>query len=213
MKIAPGQFMIMENRIATYISCIFHPVILPVYLLIIILNLDTFYVNIIPSNAKWLMAGMIVLAAVALPLLMFLLLLRHGLIPSSTMENRRERIRPYILMALIYYLMFMLFRSVNIPGIVLNLLLGVFIILLLSFLINFRWKISIHMAGMGGAAGLLLGIAFRYYVDLRILLVITIIMAGITGYARLKLDAHKPSEIYSGFLLGTFVMLMLYIFA
>jgi membrane-associated phospholipid phosphatase len=36
-------------------------------------------------------------------------------------------------------------------------------------------------------------------------------MAGIIAFARLKLNAHKPSEVYSGFALAFFFYILLYI--
>ena len=37
------------------------------------------------------------------------------------------------------------------------------------------------------------------------ILALVMLMAGIVGYARLKLNAHTPAQVYSGFLLGVVV--------
>jgi hypothetical protein len=201
----------METRIAKIVSFVFHPLLLPLYLLVIILHLNTLHVYIIPDNAKWLITGMLALASVAFPLMLMLLMFRRGMFNTIKLEQKEERRYPYILMAVIYYVMYLVFKSVHLPSIIINLQLGIFILIMLTLFINFWWKISIHMAGIGGVAGTLIGIAFRYMLDLQIMIAVSIFVAGIVGFARLKLNSHKPPEVYSGFLMGVAVMLLLYI--
>jgi hypothetical protein len=45
-----------------------------------------------------------------------------------------------------------------------------------------------------------------------LLICLIILLAGITGFARLKLKAHNEAQLYSGFGLGVLVMLGLFLF-
>ena len=63
------------------------------------------------------------------------------------------------------------------------------------------------MAGIGAVCGLLIGLAFRLNLDLTFQIIAAIACAGLVGYARLKLNSHKPSEVYLGFLAGVSVFL------
>jgi hypothetical protein len=38
-----------------------------------------------------------------------------------------------------------------------------------------------------------------------------ILISGIAGFARLKLEEHRPSEIYAGYLLGFSVMAIVFL--
>ena len=201
----------MEVRIAKVISYIFHPLLLPLYAVILILQLDTLQVFIIPENARWLMIGMIAIATVVFPVLLTLLFVRGGLIQSMKLDNRQERLYPYIIMAVIYYSMYLLFKNASIPSIFNNFMLGVTLILIVLLLINFRWKISIHMAGIGGLTGAFTGIAIRYYLDIIVLILIVVFIAGVVGFARLKLNTHKEYEVYTGYVLGLALMLAVYL--
>jgi hypothetical protein len=67
------------------------------------------------------------------------------------------------------------------------------------------------MTGMGGVTGTFLGITVRYTLNMQFLIVAAILIAGLVGYARLKLNSHKSSEVYAGFLMGVAVMTLLYI--
>ncbi len=58
------------------------------------------------------------------------------------------------------------------------------------------------MMALGGLLATLTGFSFLIHQDIRIYLFLLIFINGITGTARLKLDAHTPSQIYSGFLLA-----------
>jgi membrane-associated phospholipid phosphatase len=50
------------------------------------------------------------------------------------------------------------------------------------------------------------------HIDMRFILITVLIFSGLVAYARLKLNAHTPSQVYTGFLLGFLVELLLMIF-
>lgn len=56
------------------------------------------------------------------------------------------------------------------------------------------------MAGIGGVCGLLIGLAFRLNLDLTFQIIAAIACAGLVGYARLKLNSHKPPRCTWDFL-------------
>lgn len=68
------------------------------------------------------------------------------------------------------------------------------------------------MMALGGLMATIIGFSFLIHQDIRIYLFLIIFISGITGTARLKLDAHTPSQVYTGFLLGASVMLGLFWF-
>jgi membrane-associated phospholipid phosphatase len=200
----------MERTLAKIISYTFHPLLIPLYSLFLIFRLNTLSIYIIPDQAKWLIVGMVTIATIAFPFLLILLFIRRGIIKSLQMEEREERLYPYLMMTVVYYVMYLLFNSVKIPHMVTNLMLGIALILLTVLIINLWWKISIHTAAIGGMMGAFLAIAARYYLDLQWLIAFLILVAGLVGYARLKLDTHRPSQIYMGFLVGATGMILIY---
>jgi membrane-associated phospholipid phosphatase len=135
-----------------------------------------------------------------------------GRIKSLEMESNEERKIPYISTALYYFSLYYLFYNAEFPNIFKILILGASISILLTFLINFQWKISAHTIGIGGIAGAALGIIYRLHIDLYFILMIILLVSGLVAYARLKLNAHTPAQVYTGFLLGFFVELLLMIF-
>jgi membrane-associated phospholipid phosphatase len=97
--------------------------------------------------------------------------------------------------------------DLNLPAVIPNMILGGAIGISLCMAINTKWKISIHMLGMGSIVGLLVGLTMRYQSALLPIILSIIIVSGLVGYARLRLDAHTPGQVYAGFALGVLVML------
>jgi membrane-associated phospholipid phosphatase len=58
------------------------------------------------------------------------------------------------------------------------------------------------MVGIGGLAGAFLMLGFNGLHDYTLWVILSFLLSGIMGWARLQLKAHSPFEIYSGFLLG-----------
>jgi membrane-associated phospholipid phosphatase len=78
--------------------------------------------------------------------------------------------------------------------------------------ITIRWKISVHMTSWGGLTGFLLVSSFALRVDILMLILISILLAGALGSSRIILKAHTPAQVYAGYLLGVFGMLLVYSF-
>jgi len=197
----------MGNNFAKVISAIFQPLLMPTYTLLLVFNINMYFTAILPFFAKALLLVMIFSSTVLIPFIIFTVFKRKGLIHSYHMETKEERGYPYIVTAIIYFLMYMLILQTSVPSIYSFFLLCATVLSLLLLTINFKFKISAHMAGIGGVCGLLIGLAFRLNLDLMFLIIIAIACAGLVGYARLKQNAHKPSEVYLGFLAGVSVFL------
>lgn len=200
----------MEDRVARIISYVFHPLFVPLYSLALIFQLENLTVYLIPDKAKWLIMGMALTATIVLPFLLINLFIRKGLIKSLQMESREERIYPYLLMMLVYYVMYLLFSTIKLPVIAGGMFLGTSVVILAVVVINFWWKISIHAAAMGGMTGAFTAIAIRYELDIILLISVLIFCSGLVGFARLKLNAHKPTQVYAGFLVGMIGLMLVY---
>ncbi len=200
----------IERSFAKVISWLFHPLWIPILGLLLIFQIDTLSVFLIPDKAKWLILGMVLVATMIFPLLIISLFVRKGLVSSIRMEKREERIYPYLLMMLVYYVMYLLFGSIKLPFFVNGLFLSVALVILVVIVINIWWKVSIHAAAMGGITGIFIALAIRYELNLVIVIGLLLLISGLVGFARLKLDAHKPSQVYVGFLVGTVISMLLY---
>lgn len=198
-----------EEKLAKIISYLFHPLLMPTYGFAFIFFTKNYISTFTPFNVKWIILGVTFIFTFFLPSLNTLILLKMGRIKSLEMETSSERTIPYISTSFYYFALFYLFYNAQFPSIFMILILGAAISVLLSFIINFWWKISAHTIGIGGISGAALGIIYRLQVDMHLMLMILLLLSGIVASARLKLNTHTPSQVYSGFVLGFFVELLL----
>jgi len=201
----------METKIAKILSLVFFPLLIPTYTLLIIFNINVYFSMIIPQLAKLQILGMVFLITFIFPLFMMILFQRIGIIKSLYMKTKEERTLPYLMTIIFFYLTSYLLKQIQISPIFYYFILGATFLIIITLIINFFWKISIHMIGIGGMLGTFMGLSFLWMIDISFLIILLVLCSGVTGYARLKLNAHNPAQIYSGFLLGTSFMLFLFL--
>jgi hypothetical protein len=201
----------METKLARAISYVFHPLLMPSCILLVLLNLDSFLANTIPFTYKMALSGVVFLTTVLSPLFLTWMLYRLRIISSLYLSHKEERIYPILAISVFYYLTYYLLRGVHVSAIFSYYMLGATLLAILALVVNFYRKISLHMIGAGSFTGLFLGLAFRFGINLNIEILTGILLGGIIGYARLKSNSHQPAEIYSGFAMGVIVMTVLMI--
>ena len=200
------------NRTANIISYIFHPLLMPTLGLIIIFNSGSYLSNL-PFEYKRMAYVTVFIGTFVLPVSIIPFFLFGKLVNTIKMSTRGERVIPLAITALLYYLCFYIIAKSSIGPVISVFLLASAIVVTLVLGISFFWKISAHLAGLGGITGLILGLSLRLKADLISYLVIILAIVGLVALARLLLDEHTPSQVYTGFLLGFVTMIgMFYIF-
>ncbi len=167
----------------------------------------------VTTSLKLLILSITFVFTIFLPALNAFILLKMKRIESLQMHTQSERVVPYFSTALYYFALFYLFYSIGFSSIITLLILGGGVSILLTLLINYKWKISAHMIGVGGLCGALLAIIFKHSIESVWIFYLAIFAAGLIGFSRLKLNAHTPSQVYSGFVLGfvvEFILLILF---
>ncbi len=190
----------LTARCARGISYLFHPLFIP--LLTAFLLLYGTYMRFLPPAMKRFDLLLVFLNTILLPLTFLHLFRRIGIIRSWQMEDRRERRWPVLLFTLLLFLTWLLLRRVRQPYFLTNTLLAFAFSSLLSWLITFRWKISLHLTGLGSLSAILLATALQLHYPFLFLWILSLLVAGLTATARLILRQHTPAEVYGGFFSG-----------
>jgi len=202
----------MEKRIAQVISVVFYPLFVPTYAFAILLTMPAYFAALMPPNAKWMVLGLIFLTTCILPTLFIFAMIKSGMVTTTYLSKREDRTMPYIVSIIFFYLTYYLLKKLQISPVYYYFMIGATLLNILVMGINFFWKISSHMASIGALAGMMLGLSYFLGTFYFFLIALSLIMAGITGFARLKLQAHTPAQVYSGFLLGFFTILALFLY-
>ena len=198
------------EKSAKILSMIFHPLLGPIYGLSFMWAVGVF--PLIGNNTFSLsmFAIMVLVNTFIIPVLTALLLTKLGKVDSIYMKNREQRAIPYFVTGLFYFFTFYFSNSIGISPEFSAFMQGAALSVLGSLLINMRWKISAHMVGMGGALGMIISIYFYFpFIGFAAVAVVAV-LAGLIGSVRLYLDAHKPSDVYFGFMLGLISQLVVF---
>jgi membrane-associated phospholipid phosphatase len=196
----------MEKLFAQTLSVVFQPIFVPLYSVLILFNTDTYISYAVAPMAQTFIYAIITMNMILLPSLLFFFFKQRGIITSYHMVNAEERLMPFMVTLVFHASTYYLLLELNVPDLLPNMVLGGAISIVLVLLINLKWKISIHMLGMGGMVGLLIGLVFRHQVPIVPVIVACVLLSGLVGFARLRLNAHSPKQVYAGFVLGLTVM-------
>ena len=90
------------KKIATGISWVLHPFLLPVYLMAVLLTMTAF--SHYPPNVKFYLLWVVALYAIVIPLLSLGVLRSLGRISDYRIDDRRERFLPLLVGAVCYVL-------------------------------------------------------------------------------------------------------------
>ena len=103
------------DTLAKIVSIIFHPLLMPVYGMAIIFSAPTLF-GFLPFTVKRLLLLIILINNVLLPLSLMPFFIHRYIISSWTIDNRKERIVPLVIITLLYCsTSFIIFRF-PIPG-------------------------------------------------------------------------------------------------
>lgn len=203
---------------AQIISVVCHPLLMLTYMLGLLLIVNSYMFGINSASEGKLLLVRVFATTFILPAFAIFLMYRLKLISSINMTDKQERIGPFIATGVFYL---WAFRSIlndsNMPSAFLIAALGTTIGLFACFLINLFFKISLHATGAGGFVGMVLITTWLYdrgpflmwlpfagvcTVSINTVLLVSIVLAGAVGTARMILNAHTSKELYAGFLLG-----------
>lgn len=203
--------MRLETTFAKLISYLLHPLLMPTYLLGFLFSWQAYFAMVLSAKAKWMLLGLIFTNTFILPVLLFLLLIHRRVIESVHMRLREERFLPLLITGGMYFLTFYFLRRLQISPVYYLFFLGASLMVVVALIVNFYTKISLHTLSIGAVLGAFIGVAIRFNMAVVPYILALILLSGLVGFARLKLNAHKPYQVYLGFLVGVSVMLMLFL--
>jgi hypothetical protein len=201
-----------NNWWAKLISMVLHPLLMPTLAVIILFLIPSYITMSLPPQARKLIVGLVFANTCIAPVLIIFLMKKTGLITDVSLNERADRIYPTLVSVFFYFFTFYLFRQANLPSLLHFFIMGAGILVLLGFVISLYWKISFHLLSMGGFTGFLIVLSVLLQLEMPLLIIGAIILSGILGSARLKLNAHIPSQVYTGYLTGIMIMMMLFFY-
>ena len=190
------------KQAARAISILLHPIFMPLVTLWLALRVDPHMGFFLPPGTCVLLLGMVAAMTIAFPLFSTLLLIHAGVLDDLHMRDHRQRTAPYAMTLLYHAMGYYLLHQAPAQQALLPLFTGGLAALLLTLLINLRWKISAHMVGIGGLLGGITALAVLHGLPLVPLLALLVLLAGALGSARLLDGGHTLWQVHAGAALG-----------
>ncbi len=189
----------MPRWLAHGLSGIFHPLLVPSYLVAALLWGAPGAVTLAPGGRPAVL-GLVALSTFLLPALGTYALVRTGRAASLLLPDHRERSAP-LLFALGGFASAarLLWAATPVLGLALALQA---VAVALTWLITRHWLISAHGVAMGGTVGLALLLGRLVPGASAWPLAAALLLAGAVGSARLALDAHTEAQVWAGLALG-----------
>ena len=195
----------VAERLARSISLVFHPFLMPLYGVAILLFGNTFMAYL-PVRMKYYVLGVVALTTLIFPALSIALLKNLKVISGLSLESRRDRMWPLLVVCIGYMLCAWMLSGYAAIGLLHRVIYAAVVSILICFAVNLRWKISLHMTAMGAIVAMLFCVTLRNYGALFTPLLISVASAGLLGAARLYLGYHSSWQILAGFGVGVLVM-------
>lgn len=186
----------MKEKLAHFFSLFLHPSAVAIYLFLAASILTP---GKLLERILWALVGIFFSALV--PVLVVLGFLKLKLLSDADISKRRERVRPYILITILYFVGALLLLFLPSPPF--NYIFGTLTacyatVTLIGTFITYFWKISMHLAGLAGP--LTASIFFWKVSALPFLLALFPL-----SWARLYLRKHNIWQILAGIFMSSLV--------
>ena len=189
---------------AQFISVIFHPLFIPLYTIIFLIQFHPSWFAGFGTGEKNSLLFTTILNTVFFPLLSVLLMKGLGFIKSVFLSSREDRIAPYLSVMIFYFWAAWVFFKFQpqLPPVLPSFMTGIVITTVVALITNIYFKISMHAMGVGGMLGIFLVIMQTNSMWLAWPLSAALLITGLVCTSRFLVSDHKPPEIYWGLVAG-----------
>ena len=193
-------------RTARVISAIFTPFSIP-FLAFLILFLFS-YLRIMPIQYKLIVLGVVYCFTILMPTLTIFLFRKINGFSPEDLGERKRRFMPFLLTITSYVFCLVMMHRLNIPWYMTGIILAALIMMVICIVVNLKWKLSEHMAGVGAIVGGLVSFSAMFGYNPVWWLCLFILIAGVLGTARIILQHHTLGEVLVGFAVGLICSLL-----
>lgn len=206
MPVAPKETML--TRLAKIVSAVFSPLLMATYGVVLAMTLS--FLCLIPTATKLTVILETFLATASLPIIGIFILFKLKAISDPRLDNRKDRLWPYIIEIICMAGMGIYLYHIHAPGWLPLFFFGGAAAVVVLAVVNLWWKISGHATGMGGLCALIfyLMLSGNSIYPLQWEFLGAVLAAGVVCSARLILDRHTLAQVAAGFANGFLLVLL-----
>jgi len=157
----------------------------------------------IVKQQEYIILLVVFVSTYIIPIVLLGLLKRLNMINDYQLKTIDERKFPILFFIMLSFIIGRAMVSIQIADLLAFSFFGVAFALSFTYLLfNLKIKTSLHTLGIGGIIGFVMVMSYEYRLNFNVLIAGLFILAGLIGLSRLALNAHRPKEVYIGFVLG-----------
>jgi hypothetical protein len=198
---------------AKIISYIFHPIFVPVYMLLFMVYVHPYlFAGFTDSDKIRVMLQAFIMFSF-FPVVTVLLLKALNFIGSFYLTTQKDRIIPFVACGIWYFWIWYVWRNLpNYPRESVVLTLAIFIASSMGLIANIYMKISMHAISMGIMVTFIFFLAFTQALNFSLYLSVVLLITGLVCTSRLIVSNHTQKEVYVGLFTGFVSMLAAILF-
>lgn len=198
------------TRLSHALSWLLHPFFQPLYLITLLLTCTIFAAY--PLKMKLYLWGVVILYTIVLPALALGVLRKAGRLSDFRIDVRNERILPLLIGAACYVLCALTLGKFASAAFLRKFMIAGACCELMCLFVSMRWKISLHLTGMGALTAMLVLLNFIGVGQMLVPLLAAVVGSGLLASARLYLGCHNGWQILAGYCGGFVVAALAMIF-
>lgn len=132
----------------------------------------------LPAEARWFIAAVILLNTLILPAFSLAVLKLFGGLSDLRLQSQRQRMLPMGIVAVCYMLCILSFRQMTVAFLVDRFLIAALCCVVIAFVVNLYWKISLHMTAAGGLLGMMIVMNYTGLAQFRTALIVLTVLTA-----------------------------------
>lgn len=188
---------------AGVLAVLLHPVLVPVYITAFLAFVHPFLFAGYESGARLRLLLIVFVNLTLFPVVTVFLCWRLQFIGSVMLRTTKDRIIPLAATMIFYFWCWFVLRGrEELPLLFRQFLMGCFIAVILAWMANIYFKVSLHALSMGGLFAFALQVCFGAAGASPVYIAVAAVVAGLVCSARMVSGAHRAADVYAGFVLG-----------
>lgn len=188
---------------ARIVSWVFHPLFVGAMMMYYLAFVHPTLFLAVPEKTRVLRFITYLNNNVVFPSLVVLLMRALGFSRTLHLDDRRERIVPYMASVIFFFWTFHVFRNQpEMPEAVTDMCQGVFLSACCALVLNSFMKVSMHAVGVGGLVGLMWVLLSSGQLHAAWPMGLSVLLAGLVCTSRLMVTDHSMAETVTGLAIG-----------
>ncbi len=196
---------------ANFFSWIFHPLLAASIACIVVFN-SGHYISLIENHAKTSIYLIFFIMTFLIPSMFIPVLYYFNMITKMEMDTKKDRIFSLFIIGIMYSISFIFMSRAHFPEILTKIILSSVASVFVCLVTSFFYKLSLHSCGTGGLTGFIFYLALFQELNVKLFLILIVIISGIVSSSRLYLGKHNQLQVYMGWLLGFFIVFLVFYF-